>query len=218
MALSVFDMFKVGIGPSSSHTVGPMVAARRFVQGLETDGLLGATCEVSAELFGSLGATGHGHGSNKAVILGLEGEEPETVNVDSVDDRLAAVRRAGRLRLLGVRPIDFDLDTHLALHRRTSLPLHPNGMRFTARDRTGAQVRARTYYSVGGGFVVDESATGPQRAKPDETPVPYAFRTGAELLAHCAATGLPMSGVMLANELAWRSEGEVPCDCSISGA
>ncbi|SCG64086.1 L-serine ammonia-lyase [Micromonospora coxensis] len=207
--ISVFDLFSVGIGPSSSHTVGPMRAARTFVAGLKADGLLADVTQVRAELFGSLGATGHGHGSDRAVLLGLEGEAPETVDTDTVGHRVAAIRETGRLSLLGAQEIDFDPDRDLVLHRRRSLPYHPNGMTFAAYDGAGAQVRARTYYSVGGGFVVDEEAAGADRIKPDTTRVRYPFYTGAELLEVTAATGLSISEVMLANELSWRSEADV---------
>jgi L-serine dehydratase len=206
MTISVFDLFSVGIGPSSSHTVGPMRAARRFVVGLREDGLLDRVTSVRAELFGSLGATGRGHGSDRAVLLGLSGEDPRTVHIDTVADRVAAIRADLRIDLLGEHTIAFDPGNDLVLHRRRSLPAHPNGMTFTAADATGETLRARTYYSVGGGFVVDESATDADRIKVDDTPVAYPFTTGDELLAHCRATGLPLSGVMLANELSWRAE------------
>ncbi|MBO4209142.1 L-serine ammonia-lyase [Micromonospora echinofusca] len=207
--ISVFDLFSVGIGPSSSHTVGPMRAARTFVGGLKADGLLATTARVQAELFGSLGATGHGHGSDRAVLLGLAGEAPETVDTDTVDDRVAQVRATGRLDLLGVHEVAFDTDRDLVLHRRRALPYHPNGMTFAAYDDTGELLRTRTYYSVGGGFVVDEAAAGADRIKPDSTPVRYPFLTGVELLAVTERTGLSISEVMLANELSWRSEAEV---------
>ncbi|WP_369264324.1 L-serine ammonia-lyase [Streptomyces sp. R35] len=209
MAISVFDLFKVGIGPSSSHTVGPMKAARLFATGLYEDGLFPRTASVRAELFGSLGATGHGHGSDKAVLLGLEGEDPETVDTDTVDDRVHRIHAAGRLRLLGRREVEFREREHLVLHRRRALPFHPNGMRFAATDGEGGELRTRTYYSVGGGFVVDENATGADRVKPDDTPVPLPFGSASELLLRAYETGLPISGVMLANELARRSESEV---------
>jgi L-serine dehydratase len=209
MAISVFDLFSIGIGPSSSHTVGPMRAAHRFVTGLEGDGLLAQVGRVTVELYGSLGATGHGHGSARAVMLGLTGERPETVDTDAAPGREAAIRAARRLALLGRHEVDFDPDTDLVLHRRRSLPFHPNGMRCVAYDEGGAELRARTYYSVGGGFVVDEAAAGADRIKADDTVLPYPFRTGAELLGQCAETGLPISGVMLANETAWRPEAEV---------
>ncbi|MFB9237120.1 L-serine ammonia-lyase [Plantactinospora siamensis] len=207
--ISVFDLFSIGIGPSSSHTVGPMRAARTFVLGLKADGLLSGAARVRSELFGSLGATGHGHGSDRAVLLGLAGEAPEAVNTDRVEDWLAEVRRTGRLKLLGVHPITFDADRDLTLHRRRALPFHPNGMTFTAYDGAGAELRTRTYYSVGGGFVVDEGATGADRIKPDSTVVPHPFLTGAELLEVTRRTGLSISDVMLANERSWRSEAEV---------
>ena len=207
--ISTFELFTVGIGPSSSHTVGPMRAARMFAAGLKSDGRLAETTRVRAELFGSLGATGHGHGSDRAVMLGLSGEDPETVDTDQVDSRVAAIRGAGRLALLGVHAIDFDPDTDLLLHRRRSLPFHPNGMIFTAYDGAGAELDVRTYYSVGGGFVVNEHAAGADRIKEDDTPVRFAFRTGLELLAHTERTGLRISDIMLANELAWRTEVEV---------
>ncbi|MER5463208.1 L-serine ammonia-lyase [Streptomyces sp. NPDC002668] len=209
MAISVFDLFKVGIGPSSSHTVGPMKAARLFVTALNEDSLLTRAVSVRAELFGSLGATGHGHGSDKAVLLGLEGEDPETVDTHTVDDRVRRIRETGRLRLLGVKDVDFREREHLVLHRRRTLPFHPNGMRFQALDHEGGELRTRTYYSVGGGFVVDETATGADRIKPDDTPVRLPFHSASELLLRAYESGLPLSGVMLANELSWRSESEV---------
>ncbi|KAB1907477.1 L-serine ammonia-lyase [Micromonospora sp. AMSO31t] len=207
--ISVFDLFSVGIGPSSSHTVGPMRAARTFVAGLKADGQLADVVRVQAELFGSLGATGHGHGSDRAVLLGLEGEVPETVDTDTVGSRVERIRAQRRLSLMGSQEIDFDPDRDLVLHRRRSLPYHPNGMTFAAFDAAGQQVRARTYYSVGGGFVVDEAAAGADRIKPDSTRVRHPFLTGAELLSVTTATGLSISEVMLANELSWRSEADV---------
>ncbi len=209
MAISVFELFKIGIGPSSSHTVGPMRAALTFVQGLESEGLLERTARLHAELFGSLGATGKGHGSDKAVLLGLEGEDPETVDTASVDERLARIRQDGRLALLGRHPVSFAEREDLVMHRRKSLPYHPNGMRFAALDAEGGELRARVYYSVGGGFVVDEKAAGADRIVPDTTAVPYPFRSAARLLELCQAHGLPISALMLENEKCWRSEAEI---------
>ncbi|GAA3557810.1 L-serine ammonia-lyase [Kribbella ginsengisoli] len=209
MAISVFDLFSIGIGPSSSHTVGPMRAARTFALGLAADGLLDRTTAVESQLFGSLGATGHGHGSNKAVILGLEGEDPETVDTRSVESRVAAIRAAGRLRLAGQREIVFDENNQLIMHRRKALPYHPNGMTFVARAADGSCLRERTYYSVGGGFVVDENAAAGDRIVADRTPLKYPFLSGNELLVRCQESGLPISEVMLANELAWRTEPEI---------
>ncbi|MBN6033521.1 L-serine ammonia-lyase [Amycolatopsis sp. 195334CR] len=209
MAISVFDLFSIGIGPSSSHTVGPMRAALTFVDGLAADGELEATTRIKAELFGSLGATGHGHGSDKAVLLGLTGERPESVDTDRVPELIAGMRERGRIALRGVHEIGFDPDTDLTLHRRRSLPAHPNGMTFQAFGSDGAVLRSRTFYSVGGGFVRDESYESDHVVVEDSTELPYPFRTGADLLAHCAATGLPISEIMLRNELVWRTREEV---------
>jgi L-serine dehydratase len=207
MALSVFDLFKIGIGPSSSHTVGPMRAAARFVEGLRRDTLLTATHSVKVELYGSLGATGKGHGSDKAVLLGLEGEHPDTVDTATVDARLAAIRKSGQLNLLGEKPIAFVEKQHLAMIRKP-LPQHPNGMIFRAFDEAGLQLRSREYYSVGGGFVVDEDAAGADRIVEDATVQPYPFKSGDQLMAHCADHGLSISQLMLANESVWRPEAE----------
>jgi len=209
MAISVFDLFKIGIGPSSSHTVGPMRAALTFARGLEAAGLLDEVAEIKAELFGSLGATGIGHGSHKAVMLGLEGAAPETIDPETVPERLARIREQGRLRLLGAREIRFAEKDHLILHRRKSLPGHPNGMRFAARAADGAVLRAMVYYSVGGGFVIDEGALGADRIKPDATPLRHPFTTGAELLHLCATRGRSISQLMLENEQAWRAEAAI---------
>ncbi|MFF7706002.1 L-serine ammonia-lyase [Pseudomonas sp. NPDC007930] len=207
MSLSVFDLFKIGIGPSSSHTVGPMRAAARFAEGLKRDGLLASVAQVRVELYGSLGATGKGHGSDKAVLIGLEGEQPDTVDTTTVEPRLQAIRAAGQLNLLGEQPIAFVEKQHLAMIRKP-LPYHPNGMIFRAFDGAGVQVRSREYYSVGGGFVVDEEAAGADRIVADRTPLALPFTTAKQLLAHCAEQGLSMAGVMLANEAAWRPEAE----------
>ena len=207
MSLSVFDLFKIGIGPSSSHTVGPMRAAARFAEGLRRDGLLARTDSVKAELYGSLGATGKGHGSDKAVLLGLEGEHPDTIDTESIPAHLQAIRDSGRLRLLGEHEIGFVEKQHLAMIRKP-LPYHPNGMIFRAFDEAGLQIRSREYYSVGGGFVVDEDAAGHDRIVEDSTVLPYPFRTAKELLAHCSEQHLSVSQMMLANEAALRPETE----------
>ncbi len=211
MAISVFDMFKIGIGPSSSHTVGPMRAARAFARGLADDGLLPRVARVRAELFGSLGATGRGHGSDRAVIHGLEGEDPETVDTAVIDERVAAVRDRETIFLLGEHEAGFAAGD-LVLHRRQSLPYHPNGMRFSAYDRGGELLRGRTSYSVGGGFVVDEPADGAAPAmagSADDAGLPYPFGSAAELLRRCTESGLPISGVMLANEVSTRPAEQV---------
>ncbi|MDN5673594.1 MAG: L-serine ammonia-lyase, partial [Pseudomonas sp.] len=207
MSLSVFDLFKIGIGPSSSHTVGPMRAAARFVEGLRRDELLQQTACVKVELYGSLGATGKGHGSDKAVLLGLEGEHPDTVNTETVAERLAAIRSSGRLNLLGEHPIEFIEKSHLAMIRKP-LPYHPNGMIFRALDAAGIQIRSREYYSIGGGFVVDEGAAGADRIVEDSTVLQYPFKTAKDLLRQCVTHHLSISEVMMANEGAWRPEAE----------
>ena len=209
MTVSVFELFKIGIGPSSSHTVGPMRAAGLFVRALAADGVRPAVHGVRAELFGSLGATGHGHGSVKAVVLGLVGEEPETVDPALADPLVDQVRSTGTLPLAGGSPISFSPDDDIVLHRRKRLEFHSNGMRFAALDAAGAEICARTYYSVGGGFVLGEDEAGRPALVADPTPVPYPFASGAELLAQTARTGLPVSGIMLANELVRRDEPEV---------
>ena len=206
--MSVFDLFSIGIGPSSSHTVGPMRAAGSFVRTLLDSRLLGATTRVRSELFGSLGATGHGHGSYDAVVWGLLGEDPETVDTATAPQRARAIRESRRLPLLGSHEIAFDPDEDLVLHRRRVLPFHPNGMTFTAYAGE-AVLAVRTYYSIGGGFVLDDDGSGQPALLPDPTPVPYPFRTATELLAQCHEHDLPVSAVMLANECARRPEAEV---------
>ncbi|MEZ4365180.1 MAG: L-serine ammonia-lyase [Kofleriaceae bacterium] len=206
MDISLFDIFKVGIGPSSSHTVGPMRAARRFAAALAEAGLRPA--RVTVELFGSLGFTGRGHGSDRALILGLAGEEPDTVEVDRIDARIADVTARTRLALLGGHELEFDPRAAIVFHRRESLPLHPNGMRFTAYDASGVVLRSTIYYSVGGGFVVDETGTPTDGAVTTSAgPVPHPFSSGATLLAQAEASGLAISSLMLANEEA-RAPGD----------
>ncbi len=208
MAISVFDLFKIGIGPSSSHTGGPMAAAHRFAAGLARDGLLAETASVRSILYGSLGLTGKGHGSDKAVMLGLEGDRPESVDVEGVDARVAAMRETGVIRLFGDHEVPFVVGSDLVFERKVSLPHHPNGMRFTACDAAGSTLAEKVYYSVGGGFVVDEDATGADRIKPDDTVVPYPFATGAALLALTEETGLSVSALMMANEQAFGRPAE----------
>ncbi|MDX3620063.1 L-serine ammonia-lyase, partial [Streptomyces europaeiscabiei] len=214
MAISVFDLFSIGIGPSSSHTVGPMRAARMFAVRLKEDGALTRTATVHAELYGSLGATGHGHGTPKAVLLGLEGNEPHTVDINQAEHDVDHIKSTGTLRLLGVeigdtRVIAFDSDKDLVLHRRKTLPYHANGMTIRAYDAAGTELLSKTYYSVGGGFVVDEDAVGTDRVKLDETVLKYPFHSGDDLLRLTHETGLSISGLMLENERAWRSEDEI---------
>ena len=213
MAVSVFDLFKIGIGPSSSHTVGPMRAARLFALRLAHDGLLDATARVRSQLYGSLGATGKGHGSDKAVLLGLAGHEPDTVEVDAIPALLQAIRGARGLQLLGRHAVRFNEKTDLVFHRRETLPFHANGMRFTAFDDSGAELASRQYFSVGGGFVVsDEVAADGSLHKiiaPDATVLPLPFASGAELLALTAREGCTIAQLMRRNERHWRSDAEI---------
>jgi L-serine dehydratase len=213
MALSVFDLFKIGIGPSSSHTVGPMRAARIFALRLEHDGLLSSTTRVCAQLYGSLGATGKGHGSDKAVLLGLLGLEPDTVDVELIAAHLQTVRGDKQLALLSRYPIAFNEKTDLLFHRRETLPFHANGMRFQAFDAAGTEIANRVYYSVGGGFVVSDAVavdgTRQKAIAPDPTVLPLPFRSGADLLEITAREGCSIAGLMRRNERHWRSDAEV---------
>jgi L-serine dehydratase len=209
MAISIFDLFKIGIGPSSSHTVGPMRAAGLFARALRDQQCLTQVASVKAELFGSLGATGVGHGSPKAVMLGLEGDWPEGVDTDRISERIAGIRAKRRLHLLGEHPITFVDGEHLVLHRRKSLPGHPNGMRFSAFDGKSEPLHQAVFYSIGGGFVVDEDAADKDQIREDDTALPYAFTTGETLLRLTEEHGLSISSLMLANEKAWRDEPEI---------
>lgn len=213
MAVSVFDLFKIGIGPSSSHTVGPMRAARLFVQRLAHEHRLNHTARVRCWLYGSLAATGKGHGSDKAVLLGLAGHEPDTVDVDRVPALLEAIRGSGRLKLAGEHEVDFTEDTDLLFMRRETLPFHANGLRFAAFDMDGEEIDSRTYYSVGGGFVVsDEVAQDGSKQKviaPDTTVLPLPFHSGTELLEVARREGLSIAGVMRRNERHWRTDEEI---------
>ncbi len=206
MTTSVFDLFRIGLGPSSSHTVGPMLAARTFVLGLEEKGLLETTAAVRVELFGSLAATARGHATDRAVILGLLGERPDELAPERATELVRTVAESGRLALLGRREIPFQLARDLRLELRP-LPFHPNALRLTATGGGGESLAARTFYSTGGGFVVEEGETVPVDG--GQPPVPHPFRTGAELLALCARHGLAIHAVMRANEEALRPAAEV---------
>ncbi|MEO8135785.1 MAG: L-serine ammonia-lyase [Betaproteobacteria bacterium] len=209
MAISTFDLFKIGIGPSSSHTVGPMRAARLFATGLKSAGHLAATRRLRAELYGSLGATGKGHGSDKAVLLGLAGEAPDEVDPEAIPQLLSAMRGDGVVRVLHEHPVAFDERTDLIFYRRETLPFHSNGMRFTAYDAAGRVLREKVYYSVGGGFVVNDDALGQDPLIEDMTVLRYPFASGDALLAQCRTHNLSIAQLMLANELRWRTEAEI---------
>jgi L-serine dehydratase len=203
MIASLFEIFKIGIGPSSSHTVGPMRAAARFVAELAGLGLLDHTNRVEAELFGSLALTGGGHGTSGAIWLGLMGETPEGVDIEQAPKRVAAAEALGRTALGGVQ----DAAVTIVFHADRSLPEHPNGMRFSALQASGETLRQRVYYSVGGGFVVEEG--GAEAKAEHKAPLPYPFHTAAELLEVGEAAGLPVWRLVLENEKVWRPEAEV---------
>ncbi|HVW68713.1 MAG TPA: L-serine ammonia-lyase [Steroidobacteraceae bacterium] len=208
MTLSVFDIFKVGIGPSSSHTMGPMRAAREFVLGLERDGLLAQTAQVAVRLYGSLALTGAGHGTDRAVLAGLEGAEPETVDPDSIEPLLQRIRSTGKIKLLGRHEIAFDEPMQLLFMYHERLPRHSNGMRFTALTADGRTMREEDYYSVGGGFVVRGDEAEPHEAGEKKTP-PYPFSSGAELLKLCRDNGLELFELVLANERTWATDARI---------
>ena len=210
MSVSTFDLFKIGIGPSSSHTVGPMRAAERFVHRRLLDaGLLDRTVRVRAEVFGSLALTGRGHGTDKAVLLGLEGQRPNLIDPDIIPAALERIRSSKRIKLMGTHEIAFDEKRDLLMNKRQKLPYHTNGMRFTAYDAEGNEIATRDYYSVGGGFVVNQDEAAEDRIVADSTPLPHPFHSGDELLARCAETGLSIAQLMWQNEKAWRSEAEI---------
>ncbi len=211
MTISVFDLFKIGIGPSSSHTVGPMVAANQFVRFLEEQSDAALVERIKVDLLGSLGATGKGHGSDKAVLLGLQGEHPRTVDVETIESVLASIRESSQLKIPGRQEkLVFSEKTDLVMHKRKSLPFHPNGMVFTAFNAAGDVLFKRTFFSVGGGFVVDEEAAADQSPiKTATVDVPYPFTTGDQLLAICKQTGLSIAQVMMANETSVLSEATV---------
>jgi L-serine dehydratase len=210
MAVSTFDLYKIGIGPSSSHTVGPMRAAARFVEKwLAESGRLDDVARVRAEVFGSLALTGRGHGTDKAVLMGLEGHWPNLIDPEVIPAALERIRGSKTLRLHGEREIAFDEKTDLVMNKRQKLPFHTNGMRFTAFDAGDAVIDTRDYYSVGGGFVVNQDEAAEDRIVADTTALADPFHTGAELLEQCERHGLTIAQLMFANEQAWRGEGEI---------
>jgi len=208
MAISVFDIFKIGIGPSSSHTVGPMRAAMTFVNNLEQRGVIDEVQRLRIELFGSLGATGKGHGTDKAILLGLEGEAPDLIDPAIIPQRLSAIRESGAVRLLQRYPVAFNEKADLLFQRKV-LPYHSNGMRFSVFGVNGAELLQSDYYSVGGGFVVTDAAAAADRLSNDDTCLPYPFKTGAAILKLCATHNKSISDLMLSNEKAWLGEEEI---------
>ncbi|MGY1519496.1 L-serine ammonia-lyase [Luteimonas sp. A482] len=210
MSVSTFDLYKIGIGPSSSHTVGPMRAAARFVERwLVEPGRLHEVAQVRAEVFGSLALTGRGHGTDKALLMGLEGQLPNLIDPDIIPGALARIRGEKRIVLGGLHPVAFDEKRDLVMNKRQKLPHHTNGMRFTAFDAAGEVLATRDYYSVGGGFVVNQDEAAKDRIVADTTPLPYPFHSGDELLAQTQLHGLTIAQLMLENEKSWRSEAEI---------
>jgi L-serine dehydratase len=208
MAISVFDLFRIGIGPSSSHTVGPMIAARKFILSIEKSNQLKKVTRIKSEMYGSLGATGKAHGTPKAIILGLEGEQPDQVDATLITKRIEKIYSEGRINLLGKQTINYNHEIDLKLYRRKSLPFHPNGMIFSAFDENGKELVQKTYYSVGGGFVVDDSNENGNYIAEDETVITYPYDSAAELLEYCKREALKISDVMIKNESAWRPENK----------
>jgi len=209
MAVSVFELFKIGIGPSSSHTVGPMLAAHTFVQRLQSSNLLTQVESLKVTLFGSLAYTGRGHGTDKAVLLGLSGELPDQVDPDNIDGIVQEIQNSGIIRLAGQVRIGFSEKTDLVFNKSETLPYHTNGMRFTALDKDGETLARRDYYSVGGGFVVNHDEAAADRIVKDKTLLPYPFNSGDELLALCTRHNMSIASIMMTNEKEWRSEKEI---------
>ena len=211
MAISIFDLFKVGIGPSSSHTVGPMVAARRFLLSLDKANKLNHVDSISVEVYGSLALTGISHGIDKAIILGLSGEQPHLVDPDEVDNIIAQVKNKGELMSSSNKQIHFHPDKDLKFNRRNRLPHHTNGMKFTALDQDQNILAEDIFYSVGGGFVIEQSEidNNAQLSNSESTSIPYAFKSARELLDLGFNTGMSITEIVLANEKATRSTPDI---------
>ena len=205
MAVSVFDLFKVGIGPSSSHTVGPMRAAYLFCQQLQHRGLIDKTCSITTELFGSLGHTGKGHGTDKAIILGLSGYQPDKIDPDNIDKILDRVETKKSVDLTSSNSINFNYKKHLKFHKRKVLPLHSNGMRFSAKCKEDSIILSKDFYSVGGGFIISHNKLAQQEIIEDSTVLPYSFSSGEQLLTLCESKNKSIAQIMYENEKTWAS-------------
>jgi L-serine dehydratase len=203
---SLFDLFKIGIGPSSSHTVGPLRAARQFAEGLAQSGALERVARLRVDLYGSLALTGKGHGTDRGIQLGLMGERPDSVDPATIETRIAAIAQSRELPLFGQRAVAFDPATDIVFHTTETLAAHPNGMRLTACDESGAVVDSRVYYSIGGGFIREE---GKPESTGGKAPVPYCYQSSAELLEIGEKEHLKIHEIVFANELAWRSADEI---------
>ena len=210
--ISVFDMFSIGIGPSSSHTVGPMKAAVQFVEQLNQANQLKEVASIQTQLFGSLGQTGIGHGSGKAVILGLMGLSPETVDTQSIDKMLEEIEQTELLPTLGGHKLSFPRQNAIVFHRRKSMPLHANGLSFEAFDQNQNRIAFQEYYSIGGGFVVTAEEFGQVKEEAEQAAtieVPFPFQNASELVNHCKDNGISISTLMLKNELVHTSEEDL---------
>ncbi|MBB70791.1 MAG: L-serine ammonia-lyase [Legionellales bacterium] len=208
MFISIFDLFSIGIGPSSSHTVGPMLAAQTFVRLLRDKGLLAQTTRIQIDLYGSLALTGKGHGTDLAILNGLEDNAPDTVVPEEVGPRAKAIREQGQLNLAGEHDIQFSEADDFLFHQQEYLPLHANGMVFTVYDANNVSLLQKTYYSVGGGFITDEEHFDKQDDD-NEIKAPYPFSTAVELLAHCRNNNMTIAQVKLANECCLQPEADV---------
>lgn len=208
MNISVFDLFTIGIGPSSSHTIGPMRAAKAFVELIEQGELTTSLARIRTNLYGSLGATGLGHGTDVAILLGLQGEIAEQVDVDSVQDKLATIRSERKLTV-NQKAIEFNETDDLILHRYEALPQHSNGMVFEALNQAGEVIKSQTYFSVGGGFILTEEEIENPPKEVDTDDLPFPFNSAEELVSLCESEKMSISDLMLANEKVHRSEEEV---------
>lgn len=211
MTISIFNLFSIGVGPSSSHTVGPMRAAKAFVEQLEQSNLLTKTHYTVTDLYGSLALTGKGHGTDKAILNGLEGKEPETVDPDQMVPRMETIILEKKLLLLGKHAVDFDVEKHLLFHMTELLPKHSNGMRFSAYDAKNQLLFSKVYYSIGGGFIITEDDTEQSLAQ-HQAQQPYPFETAIQLLEHCKKHNLTIPQLMIENEKIWRSEQQIRQD------
>ncbi len=210
MAISVFDLFSIGIGPSSSHTVGPMRAARQYLLNLEQQGYLQVTHFIKVDLYGSLALTGKGHATDLAILLGLEGELPADINPDEISKRIEKIRESKKIKLLGKKEIEFDEAKQLIFHYDKQLPYHPNGMRFVTYDEEGKELFNQNFYSVGGGFIVNQEAVKKDKQLiENDHLVPYLFSTADELLRHCHANNFTIAELMMENEKSWRPQEQV---------
>lgn len=207
MTISIFDLFSIGIGPSSSHTVGPMKAAKAFVSKLQEQALLAKTTRINVELFGSLAFTGQGHGTDHAILSGLEGHSPEIVDPDTIKPRAEKILSDNKIKLCGVHSVAFDVNSDLIFNIKDLLPAHTNGMRFTAFDVSADELSKKIYYSIGGGFIVDESEVHQDEHYNAQAPFP--FHTAKTLLTLCEQENISIAQLMLINESALRPEPEV---------